>query len=200
MRIIKDRSFEDVQKKYRNHCLDIVLLDGEGTNKGTIGHKTAVIYAMTSNIFSNLRGQDYKADDFNLGIMQCERINPSDFFKMCKVIQRGSHKKPLFEYSDGYVPDGFYALGTKSNDRIKIMYSYAWLNSPYPTNYSMDDFEFFNNVLFPNGRGFLDIYRWKDNFCDKYFLPGKEWWGTGLWSVYDKTLDRFVIIGASQTD
>ena len=28
----------------------------------------------------------------------------------------------------------------------------------------------------------------------------EDWWGTALWSVYDKAMQRFVIIGALLTD
>ncbi len=63
-----------------------------------------------------------------------------------------------------------------------------------------DDFWNFNNALFPKGRDHLEIYRWKDNFCEEFFEAGKEYWGTGMQSVYDSKLDRFVIIGASDTD
>lgn len=200
MHIIKDELFEAAQKRYAHHCLDIVLVACAGAYEGISGHKKAVICAMTSAAFADLTGQAYKRDDFNLALMECERVEASEFFKLCKVTQKRSHKAPLMEYSDGYISDDSYAVGTLSGDVIKIMYSYAWLNPPHPTNYSPRDFESFNDALFPNGRDNLEICRWKDNFCDKYFLPGKEWWGTGLWSVYDKTMDRFAVIGASQTD
>ena len=35
--------------------------------------------------------------------------------------------------------------------------------------------------------------------CDEEYV-GKEWWGTGLWSVYDSKENVFIIIGASLTD
>lgn len=43
-----------------------------------------------------------------------------------------------------------------------------------------DDFWNFNNALFPKGRDHLEIYRWKDNFCEEFFEAGKEYWGTGM--------------------
>lgn len=33
----------------------------------------------------------------------------------------------------------------------------------------------------------------KDNFSN-YFDDGKEWWGIALWSIYDKWMNRFVVI------
>ena len=44
-----------------------------------------------------------------------------------------------------------------------------------------------------------EVYRWNDEFSN-YFDDGKDWWGTGLWSAYDKKTGIFIIIGASQTD
>ena len=40
----------------------------------------------------------------------------------------------------------------------------------------------------------------QDEPIPNYFDDGKEWWGTALWSIYDKWMNRFVIIGASLTD
>ena len=53
-------------------------------------------------------------------------------------------------------------------------------------------------ALFPN-KSHCEVYRWNDEFSN-YFDAGKEWWGTGLWSVYDYFDRTMVIIGASLTD
>ena len=73
------------------------------------------------------------------------------------------------------------------------------LNPPYTTPYTVEDFRKINHILFPVSQKDLDIYSWNDDFSD-YFDDGKDWWGTALWSVYDKAMQRFVIIGASLTD
>lgn len=200
MHVIEDQVFEKAQKRYQDHCLDIVLMDAKGVYEGICAHKEAVILAMSSDAFSKLRGLNLKMSDFHFEMMEFEQVEPSRFFEHCSPLKTGSHKMSEFEYVDGYEENEHYALGTKSADSIKIRYCHAWLNPPHLTNYSIEDFESFNDALFPNGRDHLEIYRWKDNFCDDYFKWGKEWWGTGLWSVYDKTLGRFIIIGASQTD
>ena len=36
--------------------------------------------------------------------------------------------------------------------------------------------------------------------AEEYFDEGHEWWGALCLTVYDKTLDRFVVIMASATD
>ena len=76
----------------------------------------------------------------------------------------------------------------------------AFSDQPYPTTYSKEDFYKINDLLFPiQFRNELEIYIWNDEFSN-YFDDGKDWWGTALWSVYDKQMNRFVIIGASLSD
>ena len=77
-------------------------------------------------------------------------------------------------------------------------YWYAFLEPPYGTPYVKSDFIRFNDILFPNRKA-LEVYRWNDDFSN-YFDAGKEWWGTGLWSAYDRKTGKMVVIGASQTD
>lgn len=93
------------------------------------------------------------------------------------------------------VPDEFSS--NKQSERLN--YRKAFLNPPYPNNYTDSDFERVNNVLFPNGLFELEIYEWNTDWSE-YFDEGREWWGTLCLTIYDKTLDRFVVIMASATD
>lgn len=77
-------------------------------------------------------------------------------------------------------------------------YWYAFLEPPHGCSYLITDFIEFNALLFPN-RDDCDAYSWNDEFSN-YFDAGKEWWGTGLWSIYDHITGLMVIIGASLTD
>lgn len=81
---------------------------------------------------------------------------------------------------------------------VPLPYWYAFLSPPHGTPYGSADFVAFHEVLFPH-RDNLEIFRWNDGFSD-YFDAGKEWWGTGLWSVLDRTAGVLVVIGASLTD
>ena len=74
----------------------------------------------------------------------------------------------------------------------------SFLEPPYGVPYLTSDFVKFHDVMFPFKESTI-VYRWNDDFSN-YFDDGKEWWGTGLWSAYDKITNIFVIIGASQTD
>ena len=49
------------------------------------------------------------------------------------------------------------------------------------------------------GKDSLEIYDWNVEWSN-YFDDGLEWWGAGAISIYDKLLDRYVIIFASSTD
>ena len=80
-----------------------------------------------------------------------------------------------------------------------LNYRKAFLCPPHGNSYTDSDFDRINAVLFPGGTEELDVYRWTTDWSD-YFDEGHEWWGALCITVYDKTLDRFVAIMASETD
>lgn len=81
----------------------------------------------------------------------------------------------------------------------KINYRGAFLHPPLGDCYTDSDFERINSVLFPGGTDGLEIYKWTTDWSE-YFDDGHEWWGALCLTVYDKSLDRFIIILASATD
>ena len=81
----------------------------------------------------------------------------------------------------------------------ELNYRKAFLYPPHENGYTGKDFVRVNAALFPNGTDGLDVYRWSTDWSE-YFDEGREWWGTLCLTVYDKTLDRFVVIMASATD
>lgn len=80
-----------------------------------------------------------------------------------------------------------------------LNYRKAFLCPPYGNAYTDSDFERVNAVLFPGGTDGSEVYRWTTDWSE-YFDEGREWWGALCLTVYDKTLDRFVVIMASATD
>ncbi|MBQ7669868.1 MAG: hypothetical protein IJS45_04005 [Clostridia bacterium] len=90
-------------------------------------------------------------------------------------------------------------LAPVSADGEKLNYRKAFLAPPYPNNCKDEDFDKINATLFPNGTDGLEVYEWTTNWSE-YFDEGNEWWGALCLSVYDKSLDRFVVIMASATD
>ena len=90
----------------------------------------------------------------------------------------------------------FFEIASKDYNKN---YLSLFLNPPHGTHYTIDDFTCLNNILFPNGYDNLEIYNWSTDWSN-YFDEGLEWWGAKCVSIYDKRLDRFVVIGASATD
>ncbi len=80
-----------------------------------------------------------------------------------------------------------------------LNYRKAFLCPPYENTYTDADFERVNNVLFPGGTDGLEVYRWTTDWSE-YFDDGNESLGALCLTVYDKSLDRFVVIMASATD
>ena len=80
-----------------------------------------------------------------------------------------------------------------------LNYRKAFLCPPHGNSYTDSDFERVNAVLFPGGTECLEVYRWTTDWSE-YFDEGHEWWGALCLTVYDKTIDRFVVIMASATD
>ena len=81
----------------------------------------------------------------------------------------------------------------------KLNYRKAFLYPPHQNGYTGKDFVRVNAALFPNGTDKLEVYEWTTDWSD-YFDEGHEWWGALCLTVYDKSLDRFVVIMASATD
>ncbi|MBR6903203.1 MAG: hypothetical protein IKN39_04870 [Clostridia bacterium] len=91
------------------------------------------------------------------------------------------------------------ALFAPVNSDEWLNYRKAFLCPPHRNSYTDNDFKRVNAVLFPGGTDKLEVYRWTTDWSE-YFDEGHEWWGALCLTVYDKTLDRFVVIMASATD
>jgi hypothetical protein len=90
-------------------------------------------------------------------------------------------------------------LFTSEDKKGELSYRKAFLYPPHSNNYNTMDFNKINSVLFPNGIDNLEVYKWTTDWSD-YFDDGHEWWGTLCLTIYDKALDRFVVVMASATD
>ena len=92
----------------------------------------------------------------------------------------------------------FFEISAEGKEKNK-QYWYLFLNPPYGCNYKIKDFEYINSILFPKGYDNLEIFEWSTDWSN-YFDEGLEWWGARCTSIYDKNMNRFVVIGASATD
>ncbi len=177
------KAYKMLDEKYPQVVLDYVILLFEEEYKGYETHKRAVVEAFRIFITRVIVGNRY---------------NPVITVVPEKMSASLSGIEDLLQLPD----DDYYNSRPKGNRCSVIPYPtpywYAFLDPPYGTPYLTPDFVKFNDVLFPNKED-TEVYRWNDDFSD-YFDDGKEWWGTGFWSAYDKQTGIFVIIGASQTD
>lgn len=178
--LIGDIIYERLSKRYDELLLDYVLLSCDEEYWGEETHQKAVIEAISV---------------FNTRVRVGNCLKHPQFYvvkdKMC-----GS------KYSN----EDFFYDGNRSWEHgvrekpSHLTYWWAFSEPPYDTPYSKEDFRKINHSLFPiQFRDDLEIYSWNNDFSN-YFDDGKEWWGTALWSVYDKWMNRFVVIGASLTD
>lgn len=178
---IKDHiAYGLLETKYDRVCLDYVILKSDEKYEGADTHKKAVIMAFS---ILNKRFENYEfAVNLRPDEMIAEKVSISELLEL--------------------PPDSYDTRNAKSERNYsipaKIPYWYAFLEPPFGTPYQTSDFVLFNESLFPNKEG-VEVYRWNDDFSD-YFDAGKEWWGTGLWTVYDENTKTMVVIGASLTD
>lgn len=169
------KAYQMLEKNYKECLLDYVILLSDRTYLGQDTHKEAVIEAFhilnQRKRVANHLGFHCTIEEEKMSAIKCDI---SEFLKL-----------PTDSYYDT-------KLGNYRS------YWSAFLEPPYDVSYVTDDFKKLNYVLFP----FLDsleIYQWNDDFSN-YFDDGKEWWGTGCWSAYDKITNIFVVIGASLSD
>ena len=140
--------------------------------ESNLGHKDVLLYAMNKI----KEKDDYITIDKDK--MKYKEIGSNEFFQLPMYYEKERHN-----LDDGY----------------KRPYWYLFLDPPHTTKYTIEDFIKINNLLFPKGKDFLEIYDWNVDWTN-YFDDGLEWWGAAAISIYDKLLDRYIIILASSTD
>lgn len=169
--LIEDKIYTTLAQKYDELLLDYVLLSFDEEYCGMESHKRAVIKSI-----SILNARERVGNNL---------VHPPLFVneeRMCCM---------------KYSAEDFFC---DSNTPSHMTYWRAFSEPPYGIPYSRNDFHKINHSLFPvQFRSDLEIYSWNDDFSN-YFDDGKEWWGTAFWSIYDKWMKRFIIIGASLTD
>lgn len=81
---------------------------------------------------------------------------------------------------------------------VMSMVEYYYHNPVYTCERTQAEFDRLYRLLFPSGRRY-ECFAWSDDWCD-FFDAGKEWFGTGCWSVYDTTSGAFTLFFVSETD
>ena len=80
-----------------------------------------------------------------------------------------------------------------------VPYWYALMEPVHGRRNEPEDFNKVNEALFPEGTDTLDIYEWTTDWSD-FFDDGHEWYGACCWSIYDKSMNRYVVMLVSATD
>lgn len=175
--VSEHRIYRLLADKYERVEIDYVLLSVEEPYDGEATHKKAIIKAF--DILAERFGVEYTLETEKMHAERCEAeellMPPEDVYYETRRQTDRSYTAPK-----------------------PLTYWYAFLEPPHGTPYRSEDFTEFQKVLLPN-REALEAYRWNDDFSD-YFDAGKEWWGTGLWTIYDKIEGLMIVIGASLTD
>lgn len=200
--LINDPFYEEI-KAYNRCIIDFCLVKDDKPHQGFQSHKDVLAFAMSKVMeryvdaqqiderdVAKDRAEDIEESAWSMDISKAkaEPINPVSFLQAPNVIKKDSNGKL------------HYACKLQEVKRGKqLPYWYAFLETPHITGYDKNDFLKINNLLFPNGSETLEVYEWSTDWSN-YFDDGHEWWGAACWSIYDRSLNRYVVILASTTD
>ena len=174
MRELIDDPFYEQMKAYKNCIIDFCLIEDDVPYQGYRSHKDAILFAMCKIIERDIEYQLKAEIDFYKD--KPEDIDEEPF---PWSMDMGKAKAKCL---NAVLPDW-----------------YAFWEAPHKTGYGKDDFMKMNSILFPKGVEMLDVYEWTTDWSN-YFDAGHEWWGTACFSVYDRNMDRYVVMMASTTD
>ncbi|MCQ2471673.1 MAG: hypothetical protein MJ147_06515 [Clostridia bacterium] len=172
--LINDPFYEKI-KSYNRCIIDYCLIESDTPHQGYRSHLDTILFAL---------------DKVN------ERYTDDEPFLWSADIEK-AEAKCIDSAAFLHIPDDY-----KSKSAVfggKLPYWYAFLKTPHRNGYGKDDFVKINDVLFPNGMETLEVYEWNTDWSN-YFDDGHEWWGAACWSIYDRILNRYVVIMASTTD
>ncbi len=201
MRELLNDPFFNTFGKYPRCIIEYCLIEDEIRHRGFESHKCAVLFAMIKAIERYLDHSDltelveknveFKMCPWSLDMEKTKgrSIDTALFLETPKIVRR-----------DRYTRLDVYDLPSPDVDAgERIPYWYTFLKTPHTTGYRPEDFTAVNAALFPAGTDELEVYEWTTDWSS-YFDEGHEWWGAACWSVYDKQMNRYVVILASTTD
>ena len=184
---IKNNVFYDYIKQYEPdiecHIVGEVeyhLLKDDKPYDGLRSHREALIV-----VFDQLQPLSYEIDK-----AQPTATDPDAFFYCPNIVKTDYYGNVHY---DAEWKSNDYNLGTT------IPYWYALMEPVHCRKNNPADFKKVNDILFPDGTDKLDIYEWTTDWSD-FFDDGHEWYGACCWSIYDKSMDRYVVMLVSATD
>lgn len=174
---LKEDKFYQEYNKYLDSVIDYCIITVNSPYNKEL-HQKVVLFAF--DIFNQRYEMDYK---FNKELMQSKEITKEELFNdnYYKLFLNPPFGTPFRRISKRYE-------GTDYEEEIIE-------NKPY----TIKDFNYLNDLLFPISKDNLIIYEWNTSWSN-YFEDGLEWWGARCISIYDKSCDRFIVIAASITD
>jgi len=187
MHEIENDSFYDFAKQYDPDSeyhfvgeVDYHLLTDNKHYEGLLSHREALIA-----VFDHMHPLAY---DIDKG--QPAALNPHDFFYCPNIVKTDYYGN--VSYDAKWKPDD-------DNFGTTVPYWYAMMEPVHGRKNKPEDFRKVNEVLFPNGTDELDIYEWTTDWSE-FFDDGHEWYGACCWSIYDRSMDRYVVMIVSATD
>lgn len=210
MKIQDNDAFYEFIKRYdpddEYHLVGEVLyylLRGDKPYEGVSSHREALRFVFDLLVKDSIEDKekarmtfgDEFADKLLPLVCDVDKAKPSPLdpqvFFYCPNIVRTDHYGNAF-YDAAWVPND-------ENFGTTVPYWYALMEPIHGRRNKPEDFKKVNEVLFPNGTDALDVYEWTTDWSD-FFDAGHEWYGACCWSVYDRTLNRYVIMLVSATD
>jgi hypothetical protein len=187
MNEVKNDIFYDYIKQYDSDCeyhfvgeVEYHLLKSDKPYEGLQSHRKALIA-----VFERLYPLTYDIDK-----AQPTSLDTNAFFYCPDVINTDYHGNAIYDAEWKPNDDNF---GTT------VPYWYALMEPIHGKRKKPDDFKKINEILFPNGTDILEIYEWTTDWSE-FFDDGHEWYGACCYSIYDKSMDRYVVVLVSATD
>ena len=183
--------------------VDYHLLADDKPYEGLRSHRSALIVVFDHLVENSIADQksirerygDDLAADLSPLVYDIEKAQPTpldpDEFFYCPNIVKVDYYGNVF-YDARWKPDD-------DNCGTTVPYWYALMEPVHGKNNKPEDFEKVNGALFPKGSDMLDMYEWTTDWSD-LFDAGHEWYGACCWSIYDKIMDRYVVMLVSATD
>ena len=210
MKRIDNDAFHDFIKQYDPDSqtlsvgeVDYYLLCDDKPYEGIRSHREALCFVfdllirdeMENRENARIKPGDGAADKLRSLVYDIDKAKPSPLdpqvFFYCPDIVKTDYYGNAF-YDAGWKPDD-------ENFGTTVPYWYAVMEPVQGRRNKPEVFKKANGILFPAGTDELDIYEWTTDWSD-YFDDGHEWYGACCWSVYDKTLNRYVVMLVSATD
>jgi len=210
MQIIDNDAFYEYIKQYdpdiEYHLVgevDYHLLSDDEPYEGMRSHREALRFVFDwlaeRRIENNENARIMFGDDlanrlqslvYDIDKAQASPLDPQVFFYCPHIVKTD------------YYGNVFYDAEWEPNDEnfgTTVPYWYALMEPIHGRRNRPEDFKKVNEALFPNGTDALDIYEWTTDWSD-FFDDGHEWYGACCWSVYDRTLSRYLVMLVSATD